>query len=335
VFSLALQEGFLSQRRLFFTDQDFAYICNKCARSETKDHLEAKLGPLRGCLPSNKSGFSGAIDLVQEYTGRDLTSDNDALNAILGALNTLVAQSIPVYHIWGVPFGPQMSKDQAPAKLDHGSQTVNLGLFWYHPRKNPPSPCRRIEGFPSWSPVGWKGKVQFIPFALDGYSATTIQFWQAGMHHRLHTRVLEGSNLRGLSLGEASRVLRIKAWTVAFEMRYTAPRYGKSEKEWYIEIQGKAVSSFVRPIWDGLESDFRDGQPGICLIDFGLEELVLVLFERDGLYERRACFGNGLYQGSRGSFRRLVQVDIPWDRLTFAGLMKTGTKIEKRTIYIQ
>lgn len=155
------QEGFLSRRRLIFTDDQTIFVCNSTthyegpAVGERHDMFDS---PMRqGLFPEKTSSWvkwdslSRAMHCLEYYSNRVLTYEADSLNAILGALNTFVEKS--VYHIWGVPFGRETTKPSAATPgLESG-----LALFWYHTE-----PCARRAGFPSWSPAGWAGRIAWV-----------------------------------------------------------------------------------------------------------------------------------------------------------------------------
>ncbi|KAJ8106382.1 hypothetical protein OPT61_g9575 [Boeremia exigua] len=143
------QEGFLSRRRLIFTDTQVSFVCNTsyCQETESSGLCLGPLEPwLKGWLPrhSEKSNFPDyyrrALSFLSNYTQRKLSRESDALNAISGALNTLAIHS--TYHLWGVPFEHAAAWRQS-----------RFALLWKHPGNM--GPFRRRLGFPSWSPLGW------------------------------------------------------------------------------------------------------------------------------------------------------------------------------------
>jgi hypothetical protein len=89
--------------------------------------------------------------MLEEFTKRNLSYDSDALDAIAGALNTLDSQPFPTRHIWGLPFA---SHDK-----DLETSNISVALHWYHP-----DPVVRRAGFPSWSPLGWRGPAVFFGY---------------------------------------------------------------------------------------------------------------------------------------------------------------------------
>ena len=136
------QEGYMSRRRLFFMEARLIYICDNnrevyCdAEIGFKDRRLDSLGHLSDPLPFESLGLSHAENLLKEYTRRKLTFDSDALNGIVGVLNTLSTAESPIFHTWGVTFG--------------GPPLV-IALAWFHY-----NPCRRRKAIPSWSPLGWE-----------------------------------------------------------------------------------------------------------------------------------------------------------------------------------
>ncbi|KAH7347977.1 heterokaryon incompatibility protein-domain-containing protein [Pyrenochaeta sp. MPI-SDFR-AT-0127] len=156
------QEGFLSRRRLFFTDRQAVYICTASVYSESgsmEDYTSriSQPGPLSSLLPSDQNKRSvqpgehilaPAMTLLEEYTKRSLSYDSDALNAIVGALKTLQSLSQPIHHIWGVPF--------VERQYIHHGPLIQIALQWFHYQ-----PSIRRMGFPSWSWLGWQGPATF------------------------------------------------------------------------------------------------------------------------------------------------------------------------------
>jgi hypothetical protein len=145
------QEGYLSKRRIYFTDNQLVYICNGQVRTEAigqRDLYRHDLGNLGDSLPSYRSifhhkserGLLSAMSNLEEYTNRSLSYESDALNAIAGAQNTLL-KVYDINHLWGIPF----------------STAGVVALYWFHLK-----PVPRRSGIPSWSPLGWQGPVKFV-----------------------------------------------------------------------------------------------------------------------------------------------------------------------------
>ena len=169
------QEGYLSRKRLFFTDKGVHYVCNG---SRTGGALHGFLS-----LESSRSQKMKAPSAVsawtlrlapftrnlEAYSARQLSVDSDALDAITGALNDQAAKDKPLYHLWGVPiFETDIDYDLGPSTnfakgtIQPGTRnhtSIEFLLQWNHYR-----PCRRRTEFPSWSYLGWTGRIYVSPW---------------------------------------------------------------------------------------------------------------------------------------------------------------------------
>jgi hypothetical protein len=285
---LAFQECFLSKRRLFFTDREIAYICEEGIESELGDHKCRYGGSILGhCLPHENDGLRRAYKMLVQYTNRDLTYDSDALNAIVGALNTLNDGKSGVYHIWGLLFEVEM---EPPFAEDRVTGIVNIGIFWKHP-----SPCHRRVGFPSWSPLGWKGNVSFDWLStIRLIGDLDIKIWLNNAYIPLHPLTGGGVNLQNLSSTNESQVLRISALTVPFTKVLVAQNDGDQEKSWHIKIHVNQVTDvFILPEWDLINGDAPEIRSGICVFIPSIEGTMskrvpnfMVLDESGAHYER-------------------------------------------------
>lgn len=148
------QEGYLSTRRLIFTDAQVLYLCNGAYLVESAKKplapgvLHHGRNPFLHLVPKATAGghqtsIMGLADHIQDYSRRELSYDADSLNALLGVLNYYSRARKPVFNVWGVPLST--------------SEPVSLWLFWYHNAL----PKRRLE-FPSWSWAGWGGPMEFV-----------------------------------------------------------------------------------------------------------------------------------------------------------------------------
>jgi hypothetical protein len=149
------QEGYLSHRRLFFTDRQTIFVCNLSTRLDNPDEqieLEQSetLRHIADTLPSaprSLDGMDRAKAHLKSYSKRKLTFDSDALDAISSSFKLLPShRMMPVHHISGVPYAA-VSGCGVP-------QAVWVALYWQHS-----SCCRRRLAFPSWSPLGWEGQI--------------------------------------------------------------------------------------------------------------------------------------------------------------------------------
>jgi len=85
------------------------------------------------------------ISLLSHYHGRDLTSEDDSINAFQGVLRQLCIK-LKSDHLCGIP-----------------TIIFDLGLLFWHM-----GPAKRRRGFPSWSWAGWSGYLWVYDPAEEG-----------------------------------------------------------------------------------------------------------------------------------------------------------------------
>jgi hypothetical protein len=247
----------------------------------------------RNCIPPGIAGapkvrsrdiIPPAEYILMTYTERYLSHDEDALNAVVGALNTLSTKSRPTYHIWGVPvWPPTRSSWMQSFGARKSSRGTRFGILWSHDVR-----CRRRVGFPSWSPLGWEGEIHmWRPNIMNITGDTIIQVWWNKTYHDLHTLVCGIPNLQELSSTKGSEILRITARTVPFEKQLFVqpvggPIFGDpSRKIWFIRIHVDQDTDIVLfPEWDLLGNHVKSG---ICCL---FNKRILVLDECGEFYER-------------------------------------------------
>ncbi|KAK7943574.1 uncharacterized protein PG986_012687 [Apiospora aurea] len=168
------QEGYLSPRRLVFTDQQVSFLCNVAHHAESiqkpkrlsRIELKASKSNFLDMIPSAALSSTGRgrgdskvgrqwEDLKQEqlvnYTRRQLTNESDSLNAILGLFRAL--QPSGIRHLHGVPV----------RKVRKGECSwLEFPLAWHHEAEV----SRRRPGFPSWSWSGWEGGIRMSEFDI-------------------------------------------------------------------------------------------------------------------------------------------------------------------------
>lgn len=135
-----LQEGFLSPRRLIFTDYEVHFLCNEMLFSESwkydppEDTLTDNINDFDTMVPETSHPKSTACFFVKELSRRTFSFDSDVLDGFIGIMNAL-EMTCGLKFLWGTPIDPN-----------------GLYLGWYHDL-----PATRRKEFPSWSPLGWKG----------------------------------------------------------------------------------------------------------------------------------------------------------------------------------
>ncbi|KAI1653924.1 heterokaryon incompatibility protein-domain-containing protein [Daldinia decipiens] len=143
------QEGFLSPRKLVFTDYEASYLCDTiCLAEHAQDSMSIMARGVDDRLKSFTLSYSEddkiiykynmyrVHQMIIEYSRRQLGYPSDALHAIKGVIKLLEIKAFTL--IWGIPIH------------------YNLPMIhWYHEH-----PTERRPGFPSWSFLGWNGPIQ-------------------------------------------------------------------------------------------------------------------------------------------------------------------------------
>jgi hypothetical protein len=155
------QESYFSQRRLIFTDEQVLFDCDRGVVSEDLQHSQIPyLSALEKWQPN--SNGDRIYNLIEKYSTRVLTHDQDILNAFDGILADFDQQEPPTRSHWGVPL------------VIDASGYLNgllIGLCWYQPIQN--EKIFRRSGFPSWSWAGWSHN-PYIDYRLRRQSDTKL-----------------------------------------------------------------------------------------------------------------------------------------------------------------
>lgn len=167
------QEGFLSNRRLIFTQKEVLLLCNNELVKETQAGTEADpywlmdlksiaVGEGKTYTTSIRDSFSWMTSTetttgtrlshlqngIEEYSSRELSNPNDSLDALLGIFRYFESLGYGgaerISHLWGVPMSINISNH------------VSFDLLWQRE-----AATRRVTTFPSWSWMGWSGRFRF------------------------------------------------------------------------------------------------------------------------------------------------------------------------------
>ena len=231
------QEAILSRGRLVFTDEQVYFECNamNCFesirtplerlhiknRSKIRDSIRAGVfgrnekqlyGKLNvGKLPLHQS-FAQYLTAVEEYSARELSYDQDSLNAFKGIIRQFSRRKIPIFSIWGISYpGSQLNpKERESYFVD--------SLTWSHARSSWEEcgkPRRRPE-FPSWSWAGWAGGVEYRERDYSGKSWFKSDLRSVALENRSGTLTMVDSlfNLIPEHENHLPRVLRVEAMVV-------------------------------------------------------------------------------------------------------------------------
>ena len=143
------QEGYLAKRRLIFTDQQAAFVCNEIHRAESEQNQVDKLTrrslwPFLTMIPDATVSVddSRGTEYLQQALGElgvrkmryDDGAASDALNACLGILGSFEDNKIPMYHVQGLPM--RIKRNEVPGEGSYlrSDRNVQLAieLGWWH-----------------------------------------------------------------------------------------------------------------------------------------------------------------------------------------------------------
>jgi Heterokaryon incompatibility protein (HET) len=190
------QEAVLSRRCLVFTEDQVYFECcaMNCFESIQNNldltHVKNKSKSLQfmhsGIFSGKRKQAFAAVDLeksavgnlvrylehVHQYSSKNLSFEEDALEAFAGITSHLQRARDPIFQAWGVPFWYPRGKAAAEV-----CKSIVVGLLWRNiPDRDPKSkkPYRR-PGFPSWSWAGWVGQVEFlIPVSYPMFESKVV-----------------------------------------------------------------------------------------------------------------------------------------------------------------
>ncbi|KAL9113088.1 MAG: hypothetical protein Q9227_002700 [Pyrenula ochraceoflavens] len=181
------QEAVLSRRCIAFTDHQIYFECNamNCCESlrgnldvlHTKNKYKSLKMLHNGIFGGRDGRCFAPVDaenlsvdrslrrcmhLITNYSRRNLTFEEDSLNAFAGIARHLAKSKNPIFNIAGLPF-PYPPKKQGSEPF-HDRDYLAKSLLWVHDNDDelgPICPTRR-PAFPSWSWGGWSGPVTFL-----------------------------------------------------------------------------------------------------------------------------------------------------------------------------
>ncbi|CVK91497.1 related to tol protein [Fusarium mangiferae] len=150
------QEGLLSHRRIFFTNEQVMFQCNNmtCLESfaipmDVLHRLDIPNTKKQPVLKDTEPLFLPLKDIgkhLMEFSKRNFSNDRETLDAFLGVLNACHREE-GYFHFLG---NPLIRKKKGWRWL------INA---WYHVK-----PGARKANFPSWSWTGWKGEITMTSY---------------------------------------------------------------------------------------------------------------------------------------------------------------------------
>lgn len=209
------QEGYLSSRRLIFTENHVMFLCKEfCAPESVKRPLQvaATLDAndawrFSRLVPEHGSQHRYQLEHpINEYSRRELTHQNDRLNAFLGILNHFMHESDPeepmaslLHLFWGLTVRRGMKYHDGDPE-GPGPEPWCADLLWHHP-----TPTTRRTGFPSWSWLGWHGPCELNFSSHVRLSSELFEIAGLGDGHRFQSlQLLADSILAEIRQGQRS-----------------------------------------------------------------------------------------------------------------------------------
>jgi hypothetical protein len=298
------QEGYLSNRRVFFTDHQVVYVCNTGAHHEYLGEDEhGFLGDFKACLQSSTSTVYEARDMVTNYSKRRLTYQNDALNAITGVLNLILERNINdkqmFRHIYGLPLYSWVDGDNEAISIE-------TSLHWYHTQRG----VRRPE-FPSWSPLGWNGAgrtdgaVRFHTEQPSVPLCGEIDFSKNGRQYSLQSLFKLGVEASQSITAETASLLRVTAFMTELRLENinwdplsSKCNHMENGAHLILPLSEYTIDLCIAPEWDDAALDLtgHDLLPCAMLVQDPNRlsdwqtHTVLVLKSHGTYYERIGCF---------------------------------------------
>jgi hypothetical protein len=195
-----------------FTDPQTIYVCDSGIQCEAANPVPMSIRSFQNCLPPRDGLAHVAWNLVlrqiQIYSGRTLSYDSDALDAIRNSLDTFMVREEPIFHIWSVPF--KCRSPQPDADFD-------IALNFYHAL-----PCRQRQEFPSWSILGWDGPIRWCgsPFRLTN---NDLLLWEGTTDGK--TTSMKGNQTRQsrTTIMTSPRYIQLIVWAAPVSLAKTAP----------------------------------------------------------------------------------------------------------------
>jgi hypothetical protein len=231
------QEGILSTRRLFFTDNQVLFECNSMHCSEAyKLHLDSIhtsntrkfdiLAHNMGAIPAKTPGAIPAdfMAYISDYAKRGLSYREDTLNAIQGVLNAFQRAKNPVYSFQGVPIflsDEHLCRGSSRRSITRSrAARFVISLFWYGESRTSNLVRTRI-GFPSWSWSAWSGGIgkNFVNSYSSSFADVNVWFEDEhknlthieDIHLQPHMTALEDT---------FSSIIRIEGQTLTLSLEY-------------------------------------------------------------------------------------------------------------------
>lgn len=279
------QECVLSTRRLIFTESQVLFECNGMHCSEvlslpldlmhtknkrTFDTFARDMSALSVKTPGSEP--TEYMQYLHDFSLRELTYREDALNAFQGVLNAFRRAKRPVHNFWGVPIflsDNSFDRGSAQKKIKRSMSTrFAISLFWYASGA-PWRLARMNTACPSWSWAAWDGPIRYTRQQWLGPDIfSDVRVWLEDTHKETYS--LDEINFEpGMcALQDTySKTIRVEGWTINVDsvgLHFTASEkayLAKGKPFWLMEPQDGIHVSFSMGSQGTVYSELRSYDP--------------------------------------------------------------------------
>lgn len=241
------QEAFLSRRRLFFNDAQLLFECGNdtseeiafCEVLDISIPRESVQQRERVHRTHSDTNLESLIQSICDYSTREVGYVQDRLRAFLGILASYAATPTPIYHLWGVLVGS-----------NYGARHIYLASWEFRP-------SNKIPEFPSWSWLGWMGRMSLSPNSEDLHPGPSVRVEVNGRAVDLSPTLLQRYYSVENDPGAAPTVLQLESTTFpiyapiyAVDVKHVPVHKVRKLGLNYIRINVNAVPDMARiPHW--------------------------------------------------------------------------------------
>jgi hypothetical protein len=257
------QEGYFSIRRLDFTEDQVFFECYNGAAVEAVSHIRSDGVPY--AVEDVDEGDQDAFEILEhltEYSGKQLTYDSDALNAVVGVFNDYGYKHGVTPHYLGVPIVRYSLFDlfRPGGQRRRVTEGFLVGLSWMNRE-----PGRRRNIWPSWTWAEWAVSFDYGPPSSTGRSQDSFALGtdfvvkprvcierKTGTPLDLEVRSTLDALAR--SPNDLSRFIQVESWTFALVIKSAS--VDKNAGQASVQEKGNRYRAFLRGENIDIKADF-------------------------------------------------------------------------------
>jgi hypothetical protein len=234
------QESYFSTRRIVFTEQQVLYECRSGIAYETVDTFQENgVYYLLNQPAFGKDDHSNICQLLEEYCGRELSVDSDAIRAFEGVFHNYRRRH-HVHQYLGIPIMPLQTEISLENRHRSRGEAFAAGLTWCNK-----APGTRRSLFPTWSWAGWtapinyKGRLCWRGLELGNERPLKV-FVESCDGSLWDMDELSDVSLDWGVLGSSGKFIHIEAWTIPVDVQCMPNRAEefRYHKYWYEDGSG-------------------------------------------------------------------------------------------------